>query len=99
MDTDPNKFIMWLHGFLELNDASTLNEQQLQSIKQYLNLVMKRASLADSKNVKILYREVEEQLYPKWEPVNQLSTDYDSKPLCKEYFDPFDYPKFEERKK
>ena len=32
------QFIMWLHGFLEISEAKTLNEKQLQIIKDHLEV-------------------------------------------------------------
>lgn len=30
------EFVIWLHGFLEISEAKTLNEQQLQVVKDHL---------------------------------------------------------------
>lgn len=31
------QFVIWLHGFLEISEAKTLDERQLQIIKDHLN--------------------------------------------------------------
>lgn len=41
---DQRDFIYWLNGFFELSAATTLNEQQVQVIKDHLNLVMTKVT-------------------------------------------------------
>lgn len=38
----PENFIYWLQGKLEIGDTKTLNEQEVQVIKDHLNLVLKK---------------------------------------------------------
>lgn len=35
-------FIYWLNGFFELSEAKTLNEKQVEQIKDHLSLVLKK---------------------------------------------------------
>lgn len=37
-------FVFWLNGFLELSGATTLNEQQVQVVKEHLALVMTKTT-------------------------------------------------------
>lgn len=41
---DQRDFIYWLNGFFELSAATTLNEQQVQVIKDHLALVMTKVT-------------------------------------------------------
>ena len=41
---DSINFTYWLNGFLELSGATTLNEQQVQVIKEHLALVMTKVT-------------------------------------------------------
>lgn len=34
-------FVYWLQGYFEISDAKNINEQQIQVIKNHLNLVFK----------------------------------------------------------
>jgi len=42
MENDPKAFVMWLQGFFELSGATTLDEQQVQIIKEHLALVLNK---------------------------------------------------------
>jgi hypothetical protein len=42
MENDPKAFVFWLQGFFELSNPSTLNEQQVQVIKEHLALVLNK---------------------------------------------------------
>ena len=42
MQNDPKAFVYWLQGFLELSGAITLNEQQVQVVKEHLALVLNK---------------------------------------------------------
>ena len=42
MENDPKAFVFWLQGFLELSGATTLNEQQVQVVKEHLALVLNK---------------------------------------------------------
>lgn len=44
MQNDPKAFVYWLQGFLELSGATTLNEQQVQVVKEHLALVMTKTT-------------------------------------------------------
>ena len=44
MINDPKSFAFWLTGFFELSGATTLNEQQVQVIKEHLALVMTKVT-------------------------------------------------------
>lgn len=44
MDHDPKAFAFWLQGFFELSGATTLNEQQVQVIKEHLALVLTKTT-------------------------------------------------------
>lgn len=35
-------FIYWLQGFLELSEAESLNEKQIQIVKDHIELVLKK---------------------------------------------------------
>ena len=39
---DSTQFIYWLQGYLELSDATTLSQKQLQIIKDHIGLVMQK---------------------------------------------------------
>lgn len=38
------QFVYWLQGFLELSGATTLNEQQIQVIKEHIALVLTKVT-------------------------------------------------------
>ena len=38
----PENFVYWLQGFLEIEDPKTINEQQVQIIKDHVALVLKK---------------------------------------------------------
>jgi len=40
----PDNFAFWLQGFFELSGATTLNEQQVQVVKEHLALVMTKTT-------------------------------------------------------
>lgn len=44
MENDPKSFVYWLNGFFELSGATTLNEQQVQVVKEHLALVMTKTT-------------------------------------------------------
>ena len=44
MQNDPKAFVYWLQGFLELSGATTLNEQQVQVVKEHLALVLAKTT-------------------------------------------------------
>lgn len=41
---DEKNFVYWLQGYLELSGAKELNEQQVQVIKDHIQLVMKKVT-------------------------------------------------------
>ncbi len=38
----PQDFVYWLQGYIELQDPKTINEQQVQIIKDHIALVLKK---------------------------------------------------------
>ena len=44
MENDPKAFVFWLQGFFELSNPSTLDEQQVQIIKEHLALVLQKTT-------------------------------------------------------
>lgn len=38
----PQDFVYWLQGYLEIQDPKTINEQQIQIIKDHIALVLKK---------------------------------------------------------
>lgn len=38
----PENFVYWLQGFMEIANPSTLNEAQIQEIRNHLSLVLKK---------------------------------------------------------
>lgn len=44
MENNPTAFLYWLQGFFELSGATTLNEQQVQVIKEHIALVLTKVT-------------------------------------------------------
>jgi len=75
------QFAIWLHGFLEISNAETINEQQTQIIKDHLALLFEKKTPDRSKkkednsleHLKKLAEEIEKRRpkdieYPKYPP-------------------------------
>lgn len=43
----PENFCYWLQGLLEIGDPSELDSEQVEIIKEHLNLVVKKETLSD----------------------------------------------------
>jgi hypothetical protein len=42
MENDPKAFVYWLNGFFELSGATSLDDTQVQIIKEHLALVLNK---------------------------------------------------------
>ena len=56
-------FIFWLQGFLELSGAITLNEQQVQVVKEHLALVLNKKTTTIIQGKECDFR-AESMMYP-----------------------------------
>ena len=43
---DPLAFAYWLQGFFEMSDAKTLDEKQVQVLKEHLELIFRKVPIA-----------------------------------------------------
>lgn len=43
---DPLAFAYWLQGFFEMSDAKTLDEKQVQVLKEHLELIFRKVPMA-----------------------------------------------------
>ena len=41
---EPINFVYWLQGFLELQNPTSFNEEQIKEIKNHINLVLTKAT-------------------------------------------------------
>jgi hypothetical protein len=69
------EFIMWLHGFLEISEATTLNERQLQIIKDHLDTFFTKVTPERKQEDDDLFKQIEKYKQ--------------SKPITLTYYPPF----------
>ena len=70
------QFAIWLHGFLEISNAETINEQQTQIIRDHLTLLFEkktpdRSKKGEKTDLQILeekFKQIEEQNKDKFPP-------------------------------
>ena len=65
------QFAIWLHGFLEISDTETINEQQTQIIKDHLALLFEKKTPDRSKKKQDDPFENFKKLAEEWEKDNQ----------------------------
>lgn len=93
---DAQQFTFWLHGFFEISDSKTLNETQVQIIKDHLDLVFDKVTpkrVEPSKNPLeqrkyCVKKEREKPLCSLFKPYT-VSKDSDSLGLIEKQFDLF----------
>lgn len=54
----PENFIYWLNGFLEIAKPTTINEEQIQEIKNHIALVLEKKTPVVQNNVKFFNRDL-----------------------------------------
>lgn len=76
------EFIMWLHGFLEISEATTLNERQLQIVKDHLDTFFTKVTPERKQEDDDWFKQIEKY---KQKPYNP---DKPSKPIPLPYYPP-----------
>ena len=74
------QFAIWLHGFLEISNAETINEQQTQIIKDHLALLFEKKTPDRSKKKEDDSFEQLKKLEKEWEKRRPKDTEYPKYP-------------------
>lgn len=75
----PEQLVWWLHGFFEIAKPTTLNEEQVQEIKNHLDLMFNKVTPVKPLSIKIDTTRLEEKVK---ETVEKARKAWDDK-LCK----------------